>query len=72
MKNLDPIEHKKSFTETDVVTVLIDKDHLGRRIIVLKQGANWNPDEIDHDEIFKLLYLSTFFNFQIFNQFPMI
>ncbi|XP_037035732.1 alpha-tocopherol transfer protein-like [Bradysia coprophila] len=57
VKNLDPIEHKKPFTETDVLTVLIDKDHLGRRIIVLKQGANWNPDEIDVDEIFKLLYL---------------
>lgn len=58
VKNLNPSEHKKAFTETDVLNVLIDKDHLGRRMIVLKQGANWNPDQISVDEIFQLLYYS--------------
>ncbi len=58
MKDLNPADYKKPFTETDVLNVLIDKDHLGRRIIVLKQGGNWNPDQINVDEIFKLLYLS--------------
>ncbi|KAJ6642293.1 Alpha-tocopherol transfer protein-like [Pseudolycoriella hygida] len=57
VKTLNPANHKKAFTETDVVNVLIDKDHLGRRIIILKQGSNWNPDEVSTDEIFQLLYL---------------
>jgi len=57
VKNLTPGDHKKAFTETDVLNVLIDKDHLGRRMIVLKQGGNWNPEQIDNDEIFQLLYL---------------
>lgn len=60
VKDLLPQDHKRAFIETDVINVLINKDHLGRRVLILKQGHNWDPEQISTHEIFQLLYLSKF------------
>lgn len=58
MKNLLPETEKKALTEGNVVNVLKNKDHLGRRVLIVNCGKLWNPDEISADQMFKLFYLS--------------
>lgn len=53
-----PEHEKKAFTEGNVVNVLINKDHLGRRVLVVNTGKIWNPDEVTIDQLFRLFYLS--------------
>lgn len=60
MKDLLPEQEKKAFTEGNVVNVLKNKDHLGRRVLVVSTGKVWNPDEVTADQLFRLFYLSEF------------
>lgn len=49
---------EKFLTEGHVVNVLKNKDHLGRRIMVVNCGKVWDPDVCPGDQVFRLFYLS--------------
>lgn len=57
LKGLLPENVKKPFVEGHCVNILIDKDHKGRRVLLMSQGQDWDPSVISQDEIFQLLYL---------------
>jgi retinaldehyde-binding protein 1 len=61
VKVLLPEHEKKAFTEGNIVNVLKNKDHLGRRVLVVNTGKLWNPDEVSAEQLFKLFYLSEYF-----------
>ncbi|XP_046401620.1 retinaldehyde-binding protein 1 [Ischnura elegans] len=56
LDGLEPSSEEGSFKE-GVVNVLIDRDQLGRRIMVCNLGACWEPKRINVDQIFRLFYL---------------
>lgn len=58
VKGLLPEQERVAFTEGNIVSVLTNKDHLGRRVLVVNSGKLWNPDEISAEQLFKLFYLS--------------
>lgn len=60
VKGLLPDNEKVAFTEGNIVNVLANKDHLGRRVLVVNSGKLWNPDEVSADQLFRLFYLSKF------------
>jgi len=57
VKGLLPEHEKKAFIEGNIVNVLTNKDHLGRRVLVVNSGKLWNPDEVTSDQLFRLFYL---------------
>lgn len=58
LKGLLPEQEKVAFTEGNIVNVLTNRDHLGRRVLVVNSGKLWNPDEVTADQMFRLFYLS--------------
>lgn len=60
MKGLLPEQERVAFTEGNLVNVLMNKDHLGRRVLVVNSGKLWNPDEVTPDQLFRLFYLGEF------------
>jgi hypothetical protein len=58
VKGLLPEHEKVAFTEGNIVNVLTNKDHLGRRVLIVNTGKLWNPDEVTADQLFRLFYLS--------------
>jgi len=57
LKGLLPEHEKKAFIEGRVINVLTNKDHLGRRILVINMGKAWDPEVLSTDQIFQLLYM---------------
>ncbi|XP_066251257.1 alpha-tocopherol transfer protein-like [Euwallacea similis] len=55
--NLLPQDEKQAFIENDVVNVLKDRDHKGRRILVVHCGAIWDPSKVSTDQMLRLFYL---------------
>lgn len=53
-----PNDEKVAFTKGNCVNVLTNKDHLGRRVLIVNSGKLWNPDEVSADQLFRLFYLS--------------
>lgn len=53
-----PDDEKVAFTKGNCVNVLTNKDHLGRRVLIVNSGKLWNPDEVSADQLFRLFYLS--------------
>lgn len=49
---------KKAFEEGGVMNILPNKDHKNRRVLILNYGKVWNPEVINNDEFFRLLYIS--------------
>lgn len=60
VKELLPEDEKKAFVEGNVVNVLTNKDHLGRRVLVVNSGKVWDPDQVSADQLFRLFYLGEF------------
>lgn len=60
VKGLLPDHEKVAFTDGNIINVLTNKDHLGRRVLVVNSGKLWNPDEVTADQLFRLFYLSKF------------
>lgn len=58
LKDLLPANEKKALIEGNVVNVLKNRDHLGRRIMVVNCGKVWDPDLVPGDQVFRLFYLS--------------
>lgn len=57
LDNLMPEDERESFTNHKVVNVLTDRDHLGRRVLVVNTGALWDPSKVTTDSIFRMFYL---------------
>jgi hypothetical protein len=51
-------DEKKAFEEGGIINILPQKDHKGRRTLILHYGKVWNPDLVQNDQIFRLLYIS--------------
>ncbi|XP_046401952.1 alpha-tocopherol transfer protein-like [Ischnura elegans] len=51
-KNLKPSTEKNIF-ENNILTVLPNRDQMGRRILVLELGKKWKPSKCTLDEVFK-------------------
>lgn len=58
LKGLLPEHEMIAFTEGNIVNVLPNKDHLGRRILIVNSGKLWNPDKYTTDQMFRIFYLS--------------
>ncbi|XP_071450543.1 clavesin-1-like [Hetaerina americana] len=56
LDGLVPSQEENAFHE-GVVNVLIDRDQLGRRIMVCNLGGSWEPKKASVDQIFRLFYL---------------
>ncbi|XP_050310431.1 alpha-tocopherol transfer protein-like [Anthonomus grandis grandis] len=57
LENLLPEDEKFAFTENDIVNVLKNRDHKGRRILIVHCGAIWDPSKVTTDQIFRMFYL---------------
>lgn len=55
--NLMPEDVKKAFVENNVVNVLKNRDHKGRRVLIQHGGSLWDPSKVPADEVFKMLYV---------------
>lgn len=58
IRHLLPEHEMRAFCEGNIINVLANKDHLGRRVLVVNSGKIWNPDEVTADQLFRLFYLS--------------
>lgn len=57
MHNLYPQEEKISFIDHGIVNVLTNKDHKGRRVLIINCGRAWDPKQISAEKMFRLLFL---------------
>lgn len=57
LNDLLPANEKQILTETNVVNVLVDRDQLGRRILVANLGGLWDTKKVSADQLFRLFYL---------------
>lgn len=57
MHNLFPIDEKISFTDHEIVNVLTNKDHKGRRVLIMNCGKAWDPKQINAEKMFRLFFL---------------
>jgi len=55
--NLLPEDEKNSFINYDVVNVLKNRDHKGRRVLIQNCGSKWDPSKVTADQVFRMLYL---------------
>lgn len=63
LKDLMPEQVKIPFTEGNVVNVLTGKDHKNRRILIVKNGKDWDPAFVPADTLFRIFYLSKHYEF---------
>lgn len=57
LENLLPEDEKEAFTEYNVVNVFKDRDHKGRRVLIVNVGATWDPSKVSADQLFRLFFL---------------
>ncbi|KAG5886517.1 hypothetical protein JTB14_024171 [Gonioctena quinquepunctata] len=57
LDNLLPEDERVAFTEHNVVNVMTNRDHKGRRVLIVNAGATWDPDKVTSDQIFRMFYL---------------
>lgn len=57
LDNLMPDDERDAFIQHKVVNVLTDRDHKGRRVLVVNCGALWDPSKVTADQIFRMFYL---------------
>jgi retinaldehyde-binding protein 1 len=60
VRGLLPEHEKKAFLDGNIANILKDKDHLGRRVMIMNQGKIWNPEAVNIDQIFRVLYISEY------------
>ncbi|XP_062553093.1 retinaldehyde-binding protein 1-like [Armigeres subalbatus] len=56
LHNLMPSDIKNEVTNYNLVTVLTNRDQMGRRMVVIRMGEVWDPKEVNEDKIFAILY----------------
>ncbi|XP_018329677.1 clavesin-1 isoform X3 [Agrilus planipennis] len=57
LDNLLPEDEKDAFVNHNVVNVLKDRDHKGRRVLIVNCGGTWNTSKVTADQLFRLFYL---------------
>ncbi|KAF5274944.1 hypothetical protein FQR65_LT04285 [Abscondita terminalis] len=57
VENLMPQEVQEVVSQHDIVNVLKDRDHKGRRVLIQHGGSRWDPSKVSADVVFKMLYL---------------
>ncbi|CAK9799176.1 Retinaldehyde-binding protein 1 [Anthophora quadrimaculata] len=55
--NLMPEDEKPAILSTRMVNVLKNRDHKGRRVLLLNIGKTWDPSKITTDQMLRVLYL---------------
>ncbi|CAK9814966.1 Retinaldehyde-binding protein 1 [Anthophora plagiata] len=55
--NLMPEDEKTAILNTRMVNVLTNRDHKGRRVLMLNIGKTWDPSQISTDQMLRVLYL---------------
>lgn len=55
--DLMPEHEKDSFIKYNVVNVLKNRDHKGRRVLIQNCGSLWDPSKVTADQVFRMLYL---------------
>ncbi|XP_058816089.1 retinaldehyde-binding protein 1-like [Topomyia yanbarensis] len=56
LKDLLPVDLKNEIMNTDVVSVLKNRDQHGRRMMIVRMGSAWDPKAISEDKMFAILY----------------
>jgi len=57
LADLLPSDEEKAFLETGAINVLVNRDQKERRIMVLFAGAQWDPNILSTEQIFRMFYL---------------
>ncbi|XP_072383651.1 clavesin-2 [Diabrotica undecimpunctata] len=57
LENLMPDDEKVALTEHNVVNILTNLDHKGRRVLLVFAGETWDPSKVTSDQIFRMFYL---------------
>nr|CAI5834101.1 unnamed protein product [Callosobruchus analis] len=57
LDNLLPEDEKTAFTEHNVVNVLKNRDHKGRRVLIVNVGGTWDPSKVTPTQLFRIFYL---------------
>lgn len=57
VKNLMVDDEKQSFCENNIVNVLINRDQLGRRVLIVNCGSLWDTKKVSADQLFRIFYL---------------
>ncbi|KAB0797141.1 hypothetical protein PPYR_08135 [Photinus pyralis] len=55
--NLMPEDEKAGFINNNVVNVLKNRDHKGRRVLIQNCGSLWDTSKVSADNVFRMLYL---------------
>ncbi|KRT81284.1 CRAL-TRIO domain containing protein [Oryctes borbonicus] len=55
--DLLPEQEKDAIVNHNVVNVLTNRDHKGRRVLLINVGATWNPSKVNADQLLRILYL---------------
>lgn len=57
LDDLLPASEKEALTEYNVVNVMKNRDHLGRKVLIVNSGGSWNPSKVSADQIFRIFYI---------------
>ncbi|KAK5646326.1 hypothetical protein RI129_004790 [Pyrocoelia pectoralis] len=57
LTDLMPSDEKEAFTNYTVCNILKDRDHKGRRVMVVNVGGSWDPSKVTADQLFRIFYL---------------
>nr|XP_022914253.1 retinaldehyde-binding protein 1-like [Onthophagus taurus] len=55
--DLVPSQERDAIVNHNLINVLPDRDQLGRRVMIVYCGENWNTSKVSSDQIFRLFYL---------------
>lgn len=57
IRNLMPEDERSAFVDNNIVNVLKERDHLGRRVLIVNCGELWDPKRVSSEQLFRLFYL---------------
>jgi retinaldehyde-binding protein 1 len=57
LENLVPEDEKEAFTQHNVVNVLTNRDHKGRRVLLVNVGGSWDTSKVTADQLFRMFFL---------------
>ncbi|XP_031345362.1 alpha-tocopherol transfer protein-like [Photinus pyralis] len=57
LTDLMPSDEREAFTKYSVCNILKDRDHKGRRVLVVNVGGSWDPSKVTADQLFRIFYL---------------
>lgn len=57
LKDLMPEQLEKVLVNENLVNVLVDRDHKGRRIMLHRAGKVWDTKKASSDQVFQMFYL---------------